>query len=524
MRAKILIFAALAIILGVPFALRPQASRDESQRDAVRLIIVTPHIEQIRFEFAAGFDRWHRRVHGRPAVIDWRTPGGTSEIIKLLQAQYTAAIKRGVVDHRDPRNVVVPAGAIGFDLMFGGGSFDHTRLKLGDGVEAVNAVSADLHGPPHVFRVPMSVPTGFTQEFLDRVFGENRIGNQPLYDPEQFWIGTALSSFGIVYNRDALAKLGVPEPDSFEDLTDPRLAGWVALADPRQSGSVTTTLDSILNNYGWERGWRILREMAANTRYFTNSAPKPPLDISAGEAAAGLAIDFYGRGQAQAIGDNRLGYVDPVGTTYIDADPVSLLRGGPHPEIARRFVEFCLTDEAQALWQFPAHSRPEHARSPLDPSGRHMGPERYELRRMPVRRSMYERYVSLFADQTDPFAVASETQARGWRAAIGPMMGSFAIDIADDVRSAWLSLNAARAAPGFPPEVLAEMERLFYAWPATPIPGRGELAFTPENFRIIRDRWRDADAFARLRIEYTTFFRQSYRRVTQLARQHGVRP
>ncbi|QYU67954.1 ABC transporter substrate-binding protein [Leptolyngbya sp. 15MV] len=301
MRAKILIFAALAIILGVPFALRPQASRDESQRDAVRLIIVTPHIEQIRFEFAAGFDRWHRRVHGRPAVIDWRTPGGTSEIIKLLQAQYTAAIKRGVVDHRDPRNVVVPAGAIGFDLMFGGGSFDHTRLKLGDGVEAVNAVSADLHGPPHVFRVPMSVPAGFTQEFLDRVFGENRIGNQPLYDPEQFWIGTALSSFGIVYNRDALAKLGVPEPDSFEDLTDPRLAGGVALADPRQSGSVTTTLDSILNNYGWERGWRILREMAANTRYFTNSAPKPPLDISAGEAAAGLAIDFYGRGPLPGI-------------------------------------------------------------------------------------------------------------------------------------------------------------------------------------------------------------------------------
>ena len=41
------------------------------------LVIVTPHNEAIRFEFGQGFAKWHRQHYGRPAKVDWRTPGGT---------------------------------------------------------------------------------------------------------------------------------------------------------------------------------------------------------------------------------------------------------------------------------------------------------------------------------------------------------------------------------------------------------------------------------------------------------------
>ena len=159
------------------------------------------------------------------------------------------------------------------------------------------------------------------------------------------------------------------------------------MADPRQSGSVLTELDCILSNLGWERGWKLLRELSANARYFTNTSTKPPLDVSQGEAAAGLAIDFYGRGQAQAItpagSDHvraRVGYVEPRGLTAIDADPVSIVRGGPNPALARRFVEFCLSEEGQALWQLPARTDPRSAVSPRAPDGLPFGPERTALR------------------------------------------------------------------------------------------------------------------------------------------------
>ncbi len=512
-----LIFLALVVILGVPFALRPAPERRTAESQAQRLVIVTPHIQQIQYEFGRAFERWHQRQFGTPALVDWRAPGGTSEIVKQLEAQYLSALKKGQYELKgtpEKPEFAMKPGTVGYDLMFGGGSFDHTRLKTG-----VPFSIAGPDGKPRNVQVPMSEPAGFPQAKLDEWFGKNLVGNQPLYDPEQYWIGTALSSFGIVYNRDVVKRLNVSEPTSFKDLADPRYAGWIALADPRQSGSVTTTLESIMNAYGWDEGWRILREMSANTRYFTNSAPKPPLDVSAGDAAAGLAIDFYGRGQAQAVGGDRVGYSDPKGAVYIDADPITLLRGAPHPELARKFIEFCLTEEAQALWQYPARGTQSATGKPED-----WGPERYPLRRMPVRRAMYtpER-MAHFADKVDPFVLASETKSRGWRSAIAPMMGCFAIDIADEQRAAWAALNRARATSSFPKDRLAAMERAFYAWPTTRVPGTPErdLEFTPDNFRLIRDSWRDADRMARLKIEYTQFFRDRYREVVALERGEG---
>jgi iron(III) transport system substrate-binding protein len=507
---RVLIFLALVVVLGVPFALRPRAERDGNDAGTPTLIVVSPHVQQIRREVSAGFSRWHQARHGTPARIDWRTPGGTSEIVKQLEAQYLAAIKGGryrVEGSADAAQVVMEPGTIGFDVMLGGGSFDHGRLKQGVKAKVAGGEAREM-------AVPMSEPAGFPQATLDGWYGENSIGAQQLYDPEQYWLGTALSSFGIVYSRDVLRDLGLSEPRSFADLTDPRYQGWIALADPRQSGSITTAFDAILNNYGWDKGWRTLREMTANARYFTNSSTKPPIDVSAGEAAAGLAIDFYGRTQGQSIlepgqspEESRVAYVDPAGEVYIDADPVSILRGGPHPELSRRFVEYMLTEEAQAVWQFRVRGE----------DGEGLGPEVYELRRMPVRRLMYEKYMDRFVDKVNPFELASDVGPKGWRPAIGLMMGAFAIDTAEEQREAWRALNQARGLQGFPSDALAEMERAFYAWPATPGGGK-DLEFTPENFKAIRDAWRDPQAQARQRIAYTRFFDEHYRRVIELGR------
>ena len=46
---------------------------------------------------------------------------------------------------------------------------------------------------------------------------------------------------------------------------------------------------------GWHRGMSELLKIAANARYFTDSSSIVPNDVSRGEAAAGMAIDFYAR-------------------------------------------------------------------------------------------------------------------------------------------------------------------------------------------------------------------------------------
>lgn len=538
--SRIAVFLALAVVLGVPFLVRPSGSKDVPPAGSPVLVVVTPHIQQIRYEFARAFDRWHERVYGTRVLVDYRTPGGTSEIRKQLDAQYQAEAERIInqLKRSDPDLLAsgdfrlgdhYETGSMGFDLMFGGGSYDHGRLKRG--VKVTFTVRGPDGPEKRSQQVPVSAPAGFTQEQMDAWFGDNRIGTQELYDPDQYWIGTALSSFGIVYNRDTLAQLGIDEPDSFADLTDPRLRGWVALADPRQSGSITTTFDSILGNLGWDEGWRLLRAMSANTRYFTNSSTKPPIDVSQGEAAMGLAIDFYGRGQAQMVmrpGETaetcRVGYTDPA-KVYVDADPVSILRGAPHPELARHFVEFCMTEEAQALWQFHRPDSDAGRDNPVGASGKAMGPRLYELRRMPVRRVMYEKYMPYFVDKVNPFGLASDIGNPGWRSGVQMMMGCFAIDIADEQRSAWAALCEAGADPAFPAETLARMRELFYAFPEHQMPLKEDgsagdvLMFNEANYKAIKDSWKVRGWKERSRLAYTAFFRENYRRIRKMSKE-----
>lgn len=523
---KALIAVAFIIILGVPFLARPRVEKSPDAATDRTLVIITPHVQQIRDEFARAFADWSQRTHGQRVRIVWNIPGGTSEIIKTLQAQYTAAIKNGDIA---PDGACKP-GVIPIDLMLGGGSYDHGRLKRGVAVK-LNTSTGERD-----VNLSMSVPAGIAPETLREWFGENKIGAQNLYEPEQYWIGTALSSFGIVFNRELCRERNIPDPTGFEDLTRPEMFGLVALADPRQSGSIATTFDAILSAYGWEKGWRILREMTANTRYFTASSTKPPIDIGQGEAIAGLAIDFYGRNQAEQISlpgqdpaTARVGYVDPKGAVYIDADPVSVLRGGPEPELARQFITFCLSEEGQALWNLPSSRDPRSASNPsITSNGKtvRLGPEVSNLRRLPISRSFYAKYGKFMTDQVDPYAIASQNTPKGWRDAIAPMMAAFSVDVLREQHEAWQALLAARADSSVSSEVKAKMEAAFFAWPSTTMPDGAVLDFDEKNIKAILAAWKDASKknpgqVARWQIGYTGFFRDQYRKVVEIWKQRG---
>ena len=528
---KVGVLSALAVVLGVPLAFRPAGSREPE--GAARVIIITPHNDQIRHEFARGFDRWHRERFAQPAIVDWRQPGGTTEIRRLLVSQYTEAIRTGRITAEGAlRDGAEP---MPFDLLMGGGTFEHGEVKRG--------VKATPPGEDKDITMPISISMGYTTQQLDEWYGTrpeqaHKVGAMPLYDPGdekrgdpgQFWLGKAVSGFGIIFNRDVLRQLELPEPTEWEDMCDPKLRGWIGLADPRQSGSVATTYESILNVKGWDEGWRILRRMSANARYFTNSALKVPLDVAHGQAAMGVAIDFYGRYQSQALmkpGEtpetSRVGYVDPPGVVLIDPDPISMLRGGPNPQIARRFVEYVLSEEGQAVWNFPVRAGEDS-----------MGPEKFELRRMPIRRVMFEKHWDSLIDRVDPYKLATDAPNKGWRSAIGPMMGAFAIDVHEDQVAAWEAIQRARSG-GVSEELLANAEGLFDAFPAHTIPAQPAaegkeavpertLAFNAENYRAIREDWRAAEKdgrMSRVRMGYTAFFRENYRDIVRTLRAGG---
>lgn len=523
MLGRVVVLLSLAALIGVPLVAR--RGEVEPPRDAPQVIVITPHNEQIRAEFAWAFERWHQDRYGSPARVVYSTPGGTSEIRRMLESQYRA-------DLRDDR----PVGGTA-DIVWGGGSYEFTVMS--SPITATGTPRQEGHEPTVTVLQPVRLPA----DLLERVYGSPTIGSDRLYDEAGYWFGTALSGFGIVFNRDVLHALDVPSPASWNDLTDPRLRTWVGLVNPAQSGSITTAFEAVLVRQGWERGWAILRRAAANSRGFAASASKVPIDVALGDAAAGICIDFYGRYESQAISDagggNRVGYIDPKGETRIDADPVAMLTGAPHPELARRFIEFLLSVDAQALWQLP----PDGDAGP--------GPQRFTLRRMPVHRGLYNdpALLALFVDQVNPYEIASAV-AEGdpvVRPFIAPLFGAMAMDAHDELVAAW---NAIVDHPAYPrptsgamdpaqtsiitaedvaDPTLREMLRLFDAVPVVPTPDGAELALdTAEARRAIRNGWlRGAWGDARLwppqaspadelRRRFREEFRENYRRIVEL--------
>ncbi len=450
---------------------------------------------------------------------------------------------------------------IGIDLFFGGGSFDFAQQAAAGRLVDSGFVKAH----PEIFNeTPDGIPLTLGGEpFCDKdgawvgtvlsafgicynVDGMRRVAER----------GAQLLEPG-TQGRDPLEGGGTL-PSRWEDLADPACFAQVALADPNKSGSVAKAFEMIIQQQiqqrlveplriwhtehgddpllppaqtilgvdgsrnatgfqgkiepptetvdeakttGWEEALRTIQRMGANALYFTDAATKIPIDVSDGDAAIGMAIDFYGRFEGESSRDPRTGrermhYFNPAGGTSIGVDPIGMLRGAPHRELALAFMEYVLSVDGQKLWDFKV--------------GTPGGPEKYALRRSPIRRELYAPEYAQYRSDPDvyPYEDAkSFTYHPEWTAALfNPIrfvVRVMCIDPHDEARRAWGELIAAR----FPPEAMRTFEDVSAVSYAVT---KGRIAET------LRDPNKMAEV--RLAAELTERFRAQYRHAGELAR------
>ena len=265
---------------------------------------------------------------------------------------------------------------------------------------------------------------------------------------------------------------------------------------------------------GWEAGLRLIQRLAANARYFTDSASKVVLDVGAGNAAAGLCIDFYGRFEADVSNggrpDGAMAYATPRGGSAVSADPIALLRGAPHRETARRFIEFVLGEEGQQLWCYRV--------------GTPGGPRKYALQRFPIRRDFYpsenplfqkayERHRRFTTDDlgganVDMYRLAHEFVYRprwtaGYFGLFRDLIRAMCMDAGQELRAAWGAILAA-GGPEQCPRAMAALGRM----PQVP---------EPLTWASGLAMGRKYDRLDLLR-EWTVQFRKQYAEAARLAR------
>jgi ABC-type Fe3+ transport system substrate-binding protein len=411
------ILALLALLL-------PSCNKSEDP-SLPELIIVSPHGSDIRREFSDAFSDWHQKKYGTRVNVRWPDVGGTGNVIKDLEGAYRAG------------------KAPSYDLAFGGGSATFEFFRQRGFLARPDIPDATLHEvPPDIF-------------------------GAPLHGQGDTWIAATMSNFGIVYNKDRIRELGLKTPRVWEDLAQPEWFGRISLADPSKSGSVRSSYDQIFLQYGWEKGWNILVRMFANTESLREGGSAPADDVGSAQAVAGVAIDFYGRKAVIRAGESLVGFMIPEGGSITDADPIAMLKGAPHPELAAHFIEFVISEEGQKLWTFRANTGKG-------------GPHHYVLGRLAVRPEMYEKYKAEMFDATNPFAnaqplKANERETIQRSAFIGELIKAALIDN----RAALLEARRAIHNAGDPADLLARLEAVPTFIP-THVEG-GQLIDDPEK-------------------------------------------
>lgn len=441
----ILLAVVLALIAVLGFFTLREGAADDGR--AHRLVVVSPHPEPVLLEFERAFSAWKERQTGRPVRIDFEDHGGTSSIVRYINAEFANS----------------PEG-IGIDVFWGGGFEPYVMLGEQGRLEA--------------HKVP--------DEIMDNLIPD--VGGVPTRDAEHRWYGSALSGFGIMFNKMRLQRLGVPFPKTWQDLAEANLFGEVAAADPRRSGSAHMCYEIMLQSHGWEEGWGVLTRMAANSRSFYEGASDVPRNISLGQASVGPVIDFYAWSQIREDGPDRIGFLLPDALTVVNPDSIGVLRGARNKQLAFEFVEFILSEEGQKLW--------------ILKQGAPGGPVRSELGRIPVRPDVYRQH----RDETNvtfdisefrsDFRFDPEADSRR-RAAFKDLYGSTLIDAHPELVAAWRAVIDR----GLKPEDVAEL--------CAPFLGEEELA------RMSTQNWNDPAFRNRMIGEWSNQARERYRRLAR---------
>lgn len=320
---------------------------DVQPKATLKLTIISPHSKRIRETFAEAFSQWYDQKFKQSVSVDW-VVRGTPQCVRYIDDLFEGRDSGGTMSKPD--------------LMFGGGLEDHRglaarnrcfKLELGDALEGV---PADIHG-------------------------------LPVRDDENRWVATGLSSFGILYNEADCNARGIEPPQTWADLADPRFSGWLAIADPAKSGSNRQCMMLILQQQGWEQGWRTLIQMLANARVLESGSSKGQDQIASGVMLAGFAVNFDGLRRVQE-NPGSLQYINPPGATAITPDITSVLKTAEDSRLAQQFVQFCLSDEGQAIWSMKAKGRDGLDRT---------------LYHYPIKPSLYDSHKGQLAVEDNPF-------------------------------------------------------------------------------------------------------------------------
>jgi iron(III) transport system substrate-binding protein len=173
------------------------------------------------------------------------------------------------------------------------------------------------------------------------------------------WTGFYRGYIGFICNERFLADRQLACPRTWQDLLDPRLTGHISVAYPYTSGTAYVLVVALLEHMGDEAGWQYIAQLDRQVQRYNSSGTAAVTQVGMGEAGVGIAFahDILKKGVERGF---AVVLSVPDDGTPPEIGAVAAVRGGRQPELARRFIDWLLSDAAQGLMA-------EYYRVPVNP-------------------------------------------------------------------------------------------------------------------------------------------------------------
>lgn len=172
--------------------------------------------------------------------------------------------------------------------------------------------------------------------------------DQRYVNKDGFWTPISRSPIVFAYSQQVLDEIGAKPPTSWKSFADPGFKEGVALAHPASSGTAYVALASIVQLFGEDEAFTLMKEVDKNVVQYTRSGTAPSRMAANGEVA--LAMAFTQDVEAALAQGYPLGYSFPGEGTGFEVNAAAAVANAPEDQAkgAIAFLDWILTERGQA--------------------------------------------------------------------------------------------------------------------------------------------------------------------------------
>ena len=169
-------------------------------------------------------------------------------------------------------------------------------------------------------------------------------------DKDHYWSGIYAGALCFESNTDKLAKYGLKAPTSWAEIISPEYKGQVQMANPGSSGTAYNALSTLVQIFGEDAAFEMLKGLDANITQYTRSGSAPGKNASIGETT--IAIGYSHDGVKLVNEGYPLKITFPSEGTGYEVASISLIKNGPADELeaAKKLYDWGLGETAAKIY------------------------------------------------------------------------------------------------------------------------------------------------------------------------------